>query len=525
MNKKNLSSMTIALLLFIAVFGITNIPSNYANLGNSAIGWFILLTIYFIPLALIIGELSAQDVESKSGMFGWIRIGLSEKWAFLGAWSYFIVNVFYLPMLASRIPVLFSWTFTADIDSLSSVVSDSASIPGVISAQNHIVFIILAFVAFLLVLVLGMFFEKFFSSIGKIVGWISLFITGVFIVLALITVPIQGIEVANQVTLSNMMPTLSPIALSTFAWILFAIAGIETVGSYTPYVERAEKRIPKAILLGAVITTAAYILGFVAISNILTPNQVPLDSMENMIPIMFAQIGDLWNLSPRFLRVITLSFLIITLTSLVLWLNATVISLFEDFPSGIIDEKLQHLKINNIPIFGFVFTAVMVLFFLLISTMSKASNIYYTLYDMTTVAVLLPYVLIAASYIAYCKSDAPAKIIKNKKVGLVLGWMIMVVTILSMFFSIFDLTSQDLATLISNALLLGGGLLFFMIIGVGIYLMKINKNLAYIVLIASFGLAGIFFNVFFLIFAVIIFALYVQYLIKKNQGVKRNTKD
>ncbi|MFV0288147.1 MAG: hypothetical protein ACK5HR_01655 [Mycoplasmatales bacterium] len=58
---------------------MTNIPANYSSLGNSAIGWFVLLALYFIPLALVIGELSSHKLDSKSGMNRWISLDLSEK--------------------------------------------------------------------------------------------------------------------------------------------------------------------------------------------------------------------------------------------------------------------------------------------------------------------------------------------------------------------------------------------------------------------------------------------------------------
>ncbi len=516
-EKKKMSSMSVALLLFVAVFGITNIPTNYASLGNAAIGWFILLGLYFIPLAFIIGELSSHNTESKSGMFGWISLGLSEKWAFLGAWAYFIVNIFYLPMLASRIPTLFSWVFLADFDSLDTVVNTTGQVDGVINATtNHGEFLFLAFLVFLFALILGLYFEKFFSSFAKVVGWVSLIVTFLFIIMSILIVPIKGVGPTNPITVSNAMPSLTPVALTTFAWIVFAISGIETVGSYTAYVDDAKKKIPRGIILAAIITIVGYVLGFVALSFILTPEQVPVSQMENMTSIMFAKVGSLYGFGPLFLRVIVFVFLIITITAVVLWLNSTVISLFEEFPKGIIPDKLAEKKIKGVPLFGYVFSALMVILFLIIANGAAGSNIYYTLYDMTTIAVLVPYLLIAISFISFCKKGKSNKLIKNNKLGMVLGVFIFLVTLVAIIFSIFDLTYTEFSDMINWAIVAGGGLIFFLSIGVGIYMIKTSFNKGFLFLIFIFSLAGMFFEFIFLIIALVLSIIFIVKNLKKK---------
>ncbi|MFV0288872.1 MAG: amino acid permease [Mycoplasmatales bacterium] len=492
MEKKKLNSFSIALLLFIAVFGMTNIPANYASLGNSAIGWFILLAIYFVPLALVIGELSSHKINSKSGMNGWISLGLNERWSFIGSWSYFVVNIFYLPMLASRIPVLFSWTFTSTNYTLADVVNNSGNIDGIINAvDNKMMFLMLAFFVLIISLILGIFFKKVFSSIAKFIGWTSLIITGLFIILGIAGAVFGGEPVANPITIQNAAPKLNLVALSTFAWIVFAIAGIETIGSYTPHVDNAKKRIPKGALLASILVIGAYIIGFIALSLSLTPEQVPVDSMENMISIMYAQVGIPFGFGAIYLRIITFIFLIITLSALVLWTNATVISLFEEFPKGIFPEKVINKKVNDVPIFGLLITMGMVAILLLISSTAIGDNIYLTMYDMSTIAVLLPYLLIAVSYIAFClKNENGFNIIKSRALGLTIGLIIFIVTLIAMIFSIFDLTIYDASLknfneVIQWAILSGGGLLYFILLGVGLYEMKKSKIIGSGIMIIS----------------------------------------
>lgn len=524
MEKQKISSITLALLLFLTVFGISNVPNNYAALGNSAIGWFIVLAIYFIPLALIIAELASKNPDTRSGMSAWIGEGLGEKWAFIGAWSYFIANIFYIPMLASRIPVMLSWTFTAKIDSLQQVVDTSGDIPGVINASsNQGMFLIFAIIIVVIGLVLAVLFENIFEKMGKLIGWLSLGVTALFLVLALLAVPLGGHDVANPLTVGNVMPAINKQSLSTFAWILFAIAGIETIGSYVGLTDDASKKIPRAIIYAAVLIIGAYIVGFIAMAFILTPDQIPVDNLENMTQIMYAQVFNMWGFGPWILRVIMLIYSLITITALVLWITSTVTVVFENFPEGILSTKVRNAKVNGLPIFGLLFTGAMIIIFVIISNAGISSNIYTTLYDMSTIAVILPYVLIALSYIVYKKrsNDAPFKMVNNDQVALVLGYFILLITLVAIIFSCFDLTITEMADRLGWFVVSFGGLAFFLIIGVAIYYMKINIDISFILLIAMFILAAVVFAKVLFVVAVLLAAYYI---IKRQTLIDRQAK-
>ncbi len=521
MEKQKISATTLALLLFVTVFGISNVPNNYSSLGNNAIGWFLLLAIFFIPLALIIAELASKHADTRSGMNAWIGEGLGERWAFIGAWSYFIANIFYIPMLASRVPVMLSWVFTAQIDSLDQVVATSGEIPGVINAtSNQGIFLIMAVVVVLLCVVLAILFEKIFAKLGKIIGILSLVVTGLFIALAILSVPLLGTDIANPITISNSMPVLNKEALSTFAWILFAISGIETIGAYVGLTENAQEKIPKGITLAALLIIGAYVIGFIAMAFILTPEQISVDHMENMTQIMYAQVFSLWGFGPWILRLIMLVYAFITITALVLWLTSTITVVFENFPAGILSDKVKEANVNGLPLFGSLFTSVMIIIFVIISNTGVSSNIYLTLYDMSTIAVIIPYVLISLSYIVYKKNanDAPFKMVKSDTLALILGYLIFFVTIIAIMFSCYDLTITDKASQMAWFVTSFGGILFFLLIGVAIYYLKINIHLSFSILIILFVIAGIVYSLS-LLFIALLIGLY--YLFNKQRLIKR----
>lgn len=501
-NQKNISSMTLALLMFMTVFGITNIANNYGNYGNSAIGWFILLAIFFIPLALMIAELASYDTTNNSGLKGWVKYGTNDMWSFIAVWCYFVANIFYLPMLASRVPVFLSW-LTADFESLQEVVDSGGAIEGVVTATSDPrLFLIMALITILVAIVCALFFERIFDKLGTIVGYMSLGITIFFIVMALLTVPVLGNAIANPIVIGgdpsqSIMPDINAASLSTFAWILFAIAGIETVGNYVGRIQNPEKKLPRGILMAAVISIGLYIVGFIAMSFILVPDQVPVDlAMENLLPIMFAQVGAYWGFGPMFLKVVMLIFSIITFTALVLWLVATVSFLFEDFPKGILSDKIVDHRTNNLPTFGLFLTGALIVVFLIISSTSgDGSNIYVTLYDMSTIACILPYLILSASYIGFKRRNLVSsyQVSKNKNVSIAIGCFVFTVSAIAVIFSTIDLSYGDMQATKEWFIYAAGGLGFFISIGLALYSRQKSNVLSYAIFTIVFALASFLF--------------------------------
>ncbi|MGX4668110.1 amino acid permease [Cerasibacillus sp. JNUCC 74] len=111
-SRKKITATSFLLMAFTAVFAFNNIINATASIGLSAVFTFLFATVfYFIPCALMIGEFSSANLESESGVYSWIRTSLGEKWAFLGSWSYFFVNLFYFTALLPQILIYASYTF------------------------------------------------------------------------------------------------------------------------------------------------------------------------------------------------------------------------------------------------------------------------------------------------------------------------------------------------------------------------------------------------------------------------------
>lgn len=529
MEKKQ-SNFSIALLIFIAVFGITNIPNNYAAIGAESIFWFAALVVYFIPIGLIIAELASYDSASNAGISKWVELGTTKKLAFICGWAYFVENIFYLPMLASRVPVFLSWVFT-DFDSLDVVLSNQGNIEGILTANgNPLLFTALAFITVAISMLIAINFETIFEKVGKYIGILSLTMAFGFIVLAIASVFIMDTTPAYPLTVANLRPTLNPMTISTLVWIIFAIGGVETIGTVVKEVENPNQRLPRIVAIGSVLVIVAYAVGVLGMTFIMTPDQLSTDVLENSIPMMFAAVGSVYNLNGLggviFLKLVMLSQVLITITALVLWFVATINALFLETEEGIFPPALTRKDAKGRPINAMLFTLGLIFMFLVISNSGALSNIYTTLYGMSTISMVLPFILLIISYFNFKRKgmEGGYVFLKNRTAALIVSGLLLFVTCFAFIFGIVDLpalTSGDMESFYDWLTIAGGGLLFFMLIGYFIYIRREYKVMSSALFAILFFVSGLVFGpLMYIISIVFIIDLIRLYVIKCRQALR-----
>lgn len=73
---------------------------------------FFLATIfYFIPFCLIIAEFVSLNKNSEAGVYAWVKSSLGGRWAFITAYTYWFVNLFFFTSLLPRVIAYASYAF------------------------------------------------------------------------------------------------------------------------------------------------------------------------------------------------------------------------------------------------------------------------------------------------------------------------------------------------------------------------------------------------------------------------------
>lgn len=327
---KKLGLWTVVLLIVVPTFGFGNITNNVVALGPASVpSWFIVAILFFLPLSLFIAELASVKDAGSAGIYTWIKMGLGEKWAFVGTWSYFISTLFYLQMVFAKVPVMVSWTIFGE----NRFTDDSA----------HLLPYMSIFLAVLLTFVASRGVKK-FSKISDVGGKLTLAITAIFIVFAFVGLAI-GTPSETTFTAKSLTPTFDTTYFSTFSWLLLAVAGAEVGGTYVKNMENPKKNFPKAVFIATFLIGFAYVIGSVAVLLVSSPETIQNAGVKDAAYVVYETLADNFGLNGKI--VIRIYALILTITSVaayIVWMESPLRALFSEVPEGTFPKVLTKQK-------------------------------------------------------------------------------------------------------------------------------------------------------------------------------------
>ena len=134
---------------------------------------------------------------------------------------------------------------------------------------------------------------KLFSHLADWIGRGTLLLVGLLIV-----VPIGFALFTKSVSFTGysreaLTPSLDLEYFSTFAWLLFAVAGAEVAAPYVKETRDPQRSFPRAIVLSTVLIGALYVLATVAVSVL-----VPVESLTKAVGLydVFTALGAMLHL-------------------------------------------------------------------------------------------------------------------------------------------------------------------------------------------------------------------------------------
>ena len=81
---KKMHWLTLALMSFVPLWGFNNITQGffYYNGMGAIIPWIVVLVLYFLPYALMVGEMGAVFKKSSGGVSSWVNQTMGRRIAF-----------------------------------------------------------------------------------------------------------------------------------------------------------------------------------------------------------------------------------------------------------------------------------------------------------------------------------------------------------------------------------------------------------------------------------------------------------
>lgn len=404
-----------ALLLVVTIYGFANITDNMAAIGLAAIpSWFAVGLLYFVPLSLMMAELSSMAPEKRGGIYSYMELGLGPRWAFMGTWAYFVANLVYLQSVCSRLVINVSLASTGrDVfEGVTWLVPPLgvACCLGVtwLSARGVRIF------------------ARYVGAAGQV-----LLVVTFGLILVTIAMVLGGWrEPATAYGIADLRPDLNLEYFSTFSWLLFAVAGAEVAGPYIHDMKNPQRSFARAIVMAAVAVGALYVLGSFAVSFLL-----PVGSLNKATAVYdswYAFAGLLGLPAQPVARVVMTLIVLISISAYVVWMESPIRAMFADVPAGTFpafllrrDESGTHhqaLWTQG----AVVSLLILVPLFSIATGLSGSDRLVSLLVDLSSLALVIPYLFVALSYVRVRRAGvrAPFQMARSTPVAVGIGLLV-----------------------------------------------------------------------------------------------------
>lgn len=364
-----------------AIFNIRNVVNSNIAIGMAAVPCFLFATaIFFIPYVLIIAEFVSLNKDAKSGIYQWIRSSMGDKWAFIGAYCYWFVNLFYFTSVLPNILVYSSYAWLGYEVQFSPMVTVLLSI------------MLFAFATW--VSTKGAAWVGRVTSIGSTLvlamafGFVALSLADWF----------GGVQPASPVTAASMTPAFSWAFMGAMAWILFAAGGAESVGVFLNDVRGGARTFVRTIVFAGLLIGVLY-----SVSALVLNLYVPASKLSYTSGVfqVFGALGEHHQVSPLLLnRLVGAVMLLGSFGTLMVWTAAPVKALFSEIPKGIFGERAIALNRHDMPERAAWIQFAVVVPLLVIPALgsSNVNQLLNVVINMTAATALLPPLIIMAAY-------------------------------------------------------------------------------------------------------------------------------
>jgi amino acid transporter len=456
-NAKKIGLWTLVMLIFVPTFGFGNITTNAVALGPAAIpSWFIVSLLYFLPLSGIIAELASANSGKEGGLYSWIESGLGSKWAFIGTWSYFIANLFYLQMVFARIPVMTSWAIFGE----NRLGDSNAKLLSVIAA---VLAVFLTWVASKGV--------KKFSKLADFGGKFTLAATVIFIVFAILGY-LTGTPSATEFKAETVIPQLNTSYFATFSWLLFAVAGAEVAGTYIGEVDNPKKTFPKGVIIATILIALSYIVGSVALCLVASPEVLDKYGLKDSGYVVYKILAENWHINGKIaVQIYAAIFTLTSIAAYIVWMESPIRAMFSEVPEGTFPKFLTKKEEDGTLKNALWIQCIVVVILILVPVLGLNSieSFFRLLTDLSSLSLVVPYIILAAAYIAYRLkgNKAPYSMFKSNTVAIALSVLVFALGVAGFFGAGLDYVAgaESTAQAVKQIVMTYGGPVILIVLG------------------------------------------------------------
>ena len=110
-SSKKIVWYNLAFMAFSTVWGFGNVLNGFVYFNGIQVifSWILMFALYFVPYALMVGELGSAFKDSGGGVSSWINETIGPKFAYYAGWTYWACHITYIASKGSGGLKALSW--------------------------------------------------------------------------------------------------------------------------------------------------------------------------------------------------------------------------------------------------------------------------------------------------------------------------------------------------------------------------------------------------------------------------------
>ena len=419
-------------MAFSTVWGFGNVMNGFVYFNGIQVifSWILMFALYFVPYALMVGELGSAFKTSGGGVSSWIHETIGPKFAYYAGWTYWACHITYIASKGSGGLKALSWMVFQNgttYDTFPTLWVQLATLA---------VFLIFCWVA-----------SRGLNPLKKLstIAGTSMFVMSILYILMMFAAPAinpGGGYVSMDFSLGNLIPKFNLGYFTSLSILVFAVGGCEKISPYVNKVENPSKGFPKGMVALAVMVMVCAILGTIAMGMMFDPaviNESPEtfnSYVSNGAYWSFQKLGQYYGVGNLLLIIYAACNMIGQFSVLVLSIDAPLRMLLDNenarqfIPSGLLKKNKYGAYVNGIWMIVILSGSII----LIQSFVPGAATVLAQLTKLNSVTMPLRYLWVFAAYIALRKSlnkfNPEYKFTKNQGLAFLAGgWCFFVTAI------------------------------------------------------------------------------------------------
>ena len=414
-SEKKIMWYSLAFMAFSTVWGFGNVINGFSEYGGlkAIVSWALIFAIYFVPYALMVGEMGSAFKEAGGGVSSWILETIGPRMAYLAGWTYWIVHMPYISQKPNGAVIATSWAIFRD----ARISQMDVKLMAVICLA---LFLFAVWVASKGIGVLN----KLTSLAGS-----TMFIMSILFIIMMIAAPaITGADVMDiEWSVETFMPTFDSKFFLNLSILVFAVGGCEKISPYVNKMKNPAKDFSRGMITLAIMVTVCAVLGTISLGMMFDSNNIPPDLMTNGAYYAFQKLGEYYHVGDFFVVVYALTNLIGQFAVLILSIDAPLRMLLDSADDNYIPKAMFKQNKHGTYTNGHKLVMVIVSLLIIVPAfgIESVDVLVKWLVKVNSVCMPLRYLWVFVAYIALKKAGdkfhAEYRFVKNKTVGIVFG--------------------------------------------------------------------------------------------------------